>query len=194
MAQSIVFCTEHCFCAQSFAYIHRTSQSRQSFVLQLCVHSTANSGAIMYFMSTELQKGILLHRASGAASFGTEHCFLHRALLLYTEHCFLHRALLLYTELFFEDRITDLAQSIVFCTEHCFCAQSFVFFEEGITDVTQSFVFGTELRFCHFLTGKPVYFLFTLQKLQNSVCNELFYRFSGLGLKKNGCKCPKSPL
>ena len=31
-----------------------------------------------------------------------------------------------------------LAQSIVFCTEHCFCAQSFVFFEEGITDVTQS--------------------------------------------------------
>ena len=142
---------------------------------------TKNAGAIMYFMSTELQKGILLHRASGAASFGTEHCFLHRALLLYTE-------------LFFEDRITDLAQSIVFCTEHCFCAQSFVFFEEGITDVTQSFVFGTELRFCHFLTGKPVYFLFTLQKLQNSVCNELFYRFSGLGLKKNGCKCPKSPL
>ena len=87
-----------------------------------------------------------------------------------------------------------MTQSIVFCTEHCFCAQSFVFFEEGITDVTQSFVFGTELRFCHFLTGKPVYFLFTLQKLQNSVCNELFYRFSGLGLKKNGCKCPKSPL
>ena len=117
----------------------------------------------------------------GAASFGTEHCFLHRALLLYTE-------------LFFEDRITDLVQSIVFCTEHCFCAQSFVFFEEGITDVTQSFVFGTELRFCHFLTGKPVYFLFTLQKLQNSVCNELFYRFSGLGLKKNGCKYLKSPL
>ena len=150
-------------------------------MLQLCVHSTANSGAIWYLGSTELQKGILLHRASGAASFGTEHCFLHRALLLYTE-------------LFFEDRITDLAQSIVFCTEHCFCAQSFVFFEEGITDVTQSFVFGTELRFCHFLTGKPVYFLFTLQKLQNSVCNELFYRFSGLGLKKNGCKCPKSPL
>ena len=87
-----------------------------------------------------------------------------------------------------------MAQSIVFCTEHCFCAQSFVFFEEGITDVTQSFVFGTELRFCHFLTGKPVYFLFTLQKLQNSVCNELFYRFSGLGLKKNGCKYLKSPL
>ena len=143
---------------------------------------TKNAGAIMYFMSTELQKGLLLHRASGAASFGTEHCFLHRALLLYTELCF------------FEEGITDVTQSIVFCTEHCFCAQSFVFFEEGITDVTQSFVFGTELRFCHFLTGKPVYFLFTLQKLQNSVCNELFYRFSGLGLKKNGCKYLKSPF
>ena len=113
--------------------------------------------------------------------------FWHRALFFAQSIAFVHRA-------FFEDRITDVAQSIVFCTEHCFCAQSFVFFEEGITDVTQSFVFGTELRFCHFLTGKPVYFLFTLQKLQNSVCNELFYRFSGLGLKKNGCKCPKSPL
>ena len=83
MAQSL----ELCFHTQSFITKAKLCAATSS-VLQQWGCYTKNAGAIMYYMSTELQKGILLHRASGAASFGTEHCFLHRALLLYTELCF----------------------------------------------------------------------------------------------------------
>ena len=104
MAQSL----ELCFHTQSFITKAKLCAATSS-VLQQWGCYTKNAGAIMYYMSTELQKGILLHRASGAASFGTEHCFLHRALLLYTE-------------LFFEDKVADVAQRL----EFCFHTQSFI--------------------------------------------------------------------
>ena len=138
MAQGIVFCTEHCFCTQSFVFFEEgITDVTQSSAYKRAVYKISVHRALLIYtelhnpgkalccnyasipLQTPVQSGI-----SGAQSSRKAYC---------------------YTEL--QGRQV-LAQSIVFCTEHCFCTQS-CFLKTGLLIWLRALFFAQSIAFVH---------------------------------------------
>ena len=151
MAQGIVFCTEHCFCTQSFVFFEEgITDVTQSSAYKRAVYKISVHRALLIYtelhnpgkalccnyasipLQTPVQSGI-----SGAQSSRKAYCYtelqgrqvLAQSIVFCTEHCF-------------------CTQSIVFCTEHCFCTQS-CFLKTGLLIWLRALFFAQSIAFVH---------------------------------------------